>query len=574
MSIYGGYGAPKPAPLLTRAQLAARHPGTNYGKYVQYVNRTRARRAAARTVPFQQALGPMAALVPPIGQQQATAASLYPTVTPKQAAAIYPTVSNEDMTSRAKAFVAASLNPLVEQITRSNQATTQRGVDWINAYAQGAAADLSSMTGATGAAYDESLRQQGAIDTALQGVMGGAGQAAGQEAGRAISGFGQDGGASAAEIGTLGAGAGAAALGIGSAARSQMLSDRAANMTYAGMQPAVAMATGQQQLGDYTNAQAGALQSGVDKISAQAPGLMQGLIQDYQDQNIASLSNQAKYLSDMNTQALANRAKFISDTQANMLTAALGWQGVKSSAAKTSTPRMQHVRGPDGKMYSYDPSTGFFHDPVSGKVVRPGAARPKPTKLNIITRKDGSVVAVNPVTQKATKIYGALPTKPGTQKPIKLGDGRWGYYDPNTHTITVAGGANPAALPKQPTNTGPWYIDPHTRKPALSPGYHMKNGKVVADAPGQRATTGTTPRRTGVANGKAVWRAANGAKLNEPQRLYWDALYHAGYVDGRGKIIHPIPPGWKPGDAPASRGGGGGGGSLPKNFKPSKSAKA
>jgi hypothetical protein len=69
-----------------------------------------------------------------------------------------------------------------------------------------------------------------------------------------------------------------------------------------------------------------------------------------------------------------------------------------------------------------------------------------------------------------------------------------------------------------------------------------------------RASTGTAPRRTAPEtwHTRPTKQNPQGTLLNPLQSKYWEALYHAGYVSGRGKLLHPIPRGWRPGGPPAT----------------------
>jgi hypothetical protein len=306
MGAYAGYwgpgGTPQPTNLLTKSQLAAQHPGTDYQSYVNYVTRTRQRRAAARSAAWNKGLGPLAAFMPPPGYYAQLA---------KQT---YPIMSEEDMTTRAKSMISAQFDPIIKQITEANTAATQAGIDRISAYAKGAATDLQTIAPEISSAYNEALSQQNALDRQLAAGMGGAGKKAGKEAGGLADRIGVDSG-SAAALSSLGAGAGNMEFGLGSASESQLISDRASNMAYAQKMPGISSLLGQTQVGDYSRSQALALQNQVGQLQAQIPGVTQSLIQDFLAQN---------------TENRAAAAKMQTDAWSNALQAALGWQGVQT----------------------------------------------------------------------------------------------------------------------------------------------------------------------------------------------------------------------------------------------------
>jgi hypothetical protein len=116
MNWWGPGGTPQPTGLLTRSQLAARQPGTNYQDYVPYVTRTRARRAAARQSQWQSALGPLAAVVPPPGYFQQQAQSLYPILGP------------EEIQRRTQTSISSQIDPILANLRATSGRETAAGM--------------------------------------------------------------------------------------------------------------------------------------------------------------------------------------------------------------------------------------------------------------------------------------------------------------------------------------------------------------------------------------------------------------------------------------------------------------
>lgn len=276
MNWWGPGGTPQPTGLLTRSQLAARQPGTNYQDYVHYVTRTRARRAAARQSQWQSALGPLAAVVPPPGYFQQQAQSLYPILGP------------EEIQRRTQTSISSQIDPILANLRATSGRETAAGMSQIQSYAQGAQASLAQIAPEVQKAYEEALGQQQGIDAGLSGLMGKAGKNAASSVGKALGGAHQVAGGAVGSISGMGAGAAAAEAGMGSASQSELVADQAAQMAYAAGLPGVASSQGQFDAGRFALNQQRSLADQIGSITSQIPGITQSLLQSYQDQNLES----------------------------------------------------------------------------------------------------------------------------------------------------------------------------------------------------------------------------------------------------------------------------------------------
>jgi cell wall-associated NlpC family hydrolase len=189
---------------------------------------------------------------------------------------------------------------------------------------------------------------------------------------------------------------------------------------------------------------------------------------------------------------------------------ALALPGQGVRPTRTTAPKpYQHV-SVGGKLYTFDPNRGVYLDPATGRAVAPVAPA------------------------KAEK--GAGPPK--VNLPLSRALGAW---------VDASGAPIPGLADAPPPTKTSGLKPPAAKKPA--PVY-------------------TAPRLV-----RGQWKTRGGATLRPAAAAYWEAVYEAGFTDGRGRILHPVPPGWKPGDPGYGGDGGGGGGLLgPKASAAAKTA--
>ena len=152
---------------------------------------------------------------------------------------------------------------------------------------------------------------------------------------------------------------------------------------------------------------------------------------------------------------------------------------------------LQHVMV-GNKAYTFDPNTGLYYDPATGRRAAPTKAAaagkvPGPTRVNMPLSRalgtwvDGSGVPI-PALQNTTPPTSTSGLRPTAAKPAKIG-----------------------SAPK------------------------LVHGQ---------------------------WTTRAGKTLAGPAADYWDGLYKDGYTDGRGRIVKPVPRGYVPGQGGSSSGGG------------------
>ncbi|HEY7312120.1 MAG TPA: NlpC/P60 family protein [Gemmataceae bacterium] len=193
---------------------------------------------------------------------------------------------------------------------------------------------------------------------------------------------------------------------------------------------------------------------------------------------------------------------------------------------------------------------------------RGSQAAPKVLKVG------NNIVAVDPTTGKTTLVYQAPPDVPAPKGMQHVTIGQNVYsFDPNTGR----------------------YLDPRTGRPVV-PTVPQKQGKApgptkvsmplsralgvwvdgqgvpipaLRNAPAPTPTSGFKPsaKASTAKLGSAPrlvhgqWRTRAGKTLTGPTAEYWDSLYRAGFTDGRGHIVKPVPRGYKPGQSDDSGGG-------------------
>jgi hypothetical protein len=138
--------------------------------------------------------------------------------------------------------------------------------------------------------------------------------------------------------------------------------------------------------------------------------------------------------------------------------------------------KLQHVRGADGKMYSFDPSTGQYFN-AAGKAAIPGGAPPKQAKL------------------------------PKVNVTLSRDRGQW--VDSSGNPIPRLNQSGPP--PPKPTGS--------TRT--------TKGPNAPLGTP-----TGNRPRRTR----GGTWTYADGRKLPANVATIWEGYYQSGKTDGRGGL--------------------------------------
>lgn len=359
-------------------------------------------------------------------------------------------------------------------------------------------------------------------------TLAGSGQEAGAGLGAALTQAGVSG-SSDIDLSKIGAGAGGAAYGTGIAELDALIAKKSASMTRAALEPSFASGMGQQEQYMLAAQLARQLADQQGQIQGQLPGLLHDLGRDRRS-DFESDRDYQLAVKNRNSALAAQRAAQTGPQAPTLAGRKAYWDSV--AAQRTKDRQEIWVGTTTGIHPLIDPKTGkptstagreaaqlqgvLDRGKVSRDKVKTAAARVK-----VVGSDASGRYLVDVITGQRIQITAPGGVKPSKPQKVKLPDGRTASWDPNTNNVTVAGGTNPTKPPPK----------------------------------GKARITGTAPRR--VAPGS--WQSRGGARLTPAQTAYWEALYHAGYVDGRGKISHPIPPGWKPGDPAYGKAGGGAG---------------
>jgi hypothetical protein len=183
----------------------------------------------------------------------------------------------------ARRYAQAQFGPVLAQINAEYARRAQSGANAISSSTQQLAAQLAPQAAQTHANYAGAQDAQAALDQAIAAKLSGAGAAASADVGKQL---GAAGIPQSVDLAKLGAGAGAASFGIGSAAQSRLIAQGAAAENYAGTLPALARLGGTQRGQDLALQLEHGRQTDVGNLRAKIPGAVSQIEQSLGNQEI------------------------------------------------------------------------------------------------------------------------------------------------------------------------------------------------------------------------------------------------------------------------------------------------
>jgi hypothetical protein len=420
-----------------------------------------------------------------------------------------PTVDPSQITSQAWNIINPQLQAAADQINRRSQMVSGAIGSATDVYAQrmGAAADVIPNI------YKAQEPAAKNVANYARNTLTNAGTSTGDDLSSVLAQAGVQGPGDI-NLPQQGAGAGQASYGTGIAELDALIAKAAAAQTEAALEPGFARGLGAYNQNLATMQLGRQLSDLQSQIAGQVPGLVQSLTQDATAaaQDARDYNERVREYNKSRADTLnANRAKIVGPNAPTTQGRLAYWQGVAEQRTKYD---------PHG--YVYEGTTTGIH-PVKDKATG------------------------KPIVDPAFTLQHQAAAKAGIGKPQKvtLPDGRTGLWDPNTNTVTVAGGTNPAKPPKAPAKpaalkTGDVYYQDPKGGWHLNPKYKLVNGEPVlrskSQNPAQKSGIyGTAPHR----NAQGQWVTKAGRRLSSAGQQYWDGLLARGITDGAGHITKP-----------------------------------
>jgi hypothetical protein len=179
----------------------------------------------------------------------------------------------------ARRYANAQFGPVLAQINAEYARRARSGGAAISAGTEQLAGQLAPEQGRTHEIYAAAQAAQDSLDQAIAAKLSGAGQAASGDVNKQLDAAGIPRAASP-DLAQMGAGAGAASFGIGSAALSRLVGQGAAAENYAGKLPALARLGGAQKAQDLALQLEHGRQTDVGNLRSKIPGAVSQIEQD------------------------------------------------------------------------------------------------------------------------------------------------------------------------------------------------------------------------------------------------------------------------------------------------------
>lgn len=212
----------------------------------------------------------------------------------------------------AQEMANAQLQALIRSARRGNRRETRAGQRFIRSLAHSFADELAAISGGIGNTYNMMERESAATNSALSSFLMGQGQTQMEDLGSQLAFAGPDAvNAYAGGAGRQGEALARTAAAMGTQQTQRLVGEEASERAFGESLPGVAALTGIQSARQYTGQQSRALQSQIDQINSQAPGLTAELYNAFASQLLQQqqmAQNERFHEDEMAAQERARRA--------------------------------------------------------------------------------------------------------------------------------------------------------------------------------------------------------------------------------------------------------------------------
>lgn len=212
-------------------------------------------------------------------------------------------LSQKQLNQMAQRYAQAQYGPVLSQINKDYAQRAQAGASAIAGSTNQLAQALAPIAGQTHAIYGQAQQAQAGLDTGLANRLTAAGIAAQSDVGGQLAAAGQA--PSPVNLGQIGAGAGAASYGLGSAALSRLVAEGAARENYGAQLPGIARLAGAQRGQDLALQLESGRQKDVGDLRSKIPGTVAQIQQDLQNREFQKAAANLSYSG--NTAALQQK---------------------------------------------------------------------------------------------------------------------------------------------------------------------------------------------------------------------------------------------------------------------------
>ena len=324
-------------------------------------------------------------------------------------------LSPKQQQALATRYVRAQYGPLLSQINQGYAQRAQAGSAAIQRGTSALAASLAPMAGQTQQIYSQAQSAQSAIDNAIASKLAAAGQATQADVGGQLAAAGQA--PSPTNLAQVGAGAGAASFGMGSAPLSRLVAEGAARTNYSASLPGLAQMGGAYRAQDLALQLEHGRQSDTQALLAKEPGTIAQVQQQIQQNEFNKAAANLTYGTNM--AKLTQQGNIASANAAAKINPATG----RPWTYDASIARIKATAGKQGRSYDDNLSRAAGHavDHQGRPIVNPATGNPykyvpKPTQPKALSPQAVS-------TMRGHAIDAARALKHGSPNP---------NYDPNS----------------------------------------------------------------------------------------------------------------------------------------------